>query len=149
MQWRHQVVSDLPTYSTPNNQIAANIPASPVQACRSPCREVARTVRGYREQPEYTQKKHSRVVIHCRGGRPTECARDRLPSLQRNICGATGRAGTLCAAQPHAISTTFGRVANIMGRPSKDDIGKMESCMRSLGAIADMNHIYIMIITGQ
>ena len=40
-----------------------------------------------------TQKNNSRVVTHCRGihgGRPTECARDRLPPRQRNICGLPG-----------------------------------------------------------
>ena len=51
------------------------------------------------------KKNDSRVATRCRGvhgGHPTECARDRLPPRQRNICGATGTAKTVCAAQPHA-----------------------------------------------
>ena len=41
---------------------------------------------------------------HCRGvhcGRPTECARDRLPPRQRNICAATGRAKHVCVRRGH------------------------------------------------
>ena len=65
------------------------------------------------------QKNNSRVVTHCRGehsGRPTECARDRLPSRQQNICGATVRTNTVCAAQPHAIWTISWRAVHISGR---------------------------------
>ena len=65
------------------------------------------------------QKNNSRVVTHCRGvrvGRPSECARDRLPPRQLNICGATVRTNTVCAAQPHAIWTISWRAAHISGR---------------------------------
>ena len=65
------------------------------------------------------QKNNSRVVTHCRGehgGRPTECARDRLPPRQRNICGTTVRTNTVCAAQPHAIWTISWRAVHISGR---------------------------------
>ena len=44
------------------------------------------------------QKNNSRVVTHCRGvhvERPTECARDRLPPRQRNMCRATVRTNTV------------------------------------------------------
>ena len=47
-----------------------------------------------------TQKNNSRVVTHCRGvrgGQATECARDRPPPRQRNICGASGRGKPVCA----------------------------------------------------
>ena len=59
---------------------------------------------------QYARKNVSRVATHRRGehaGRPTECARDRPPPRQRNTCEANGRANTLCAAQPHVISTTY------------------------------------------
>ena len=55
--------------------------------------------------------------------RLTECARDSPSLRQRNICGATWRARTVCVARPHAISTTF--CEHFGERPSKDDIGKM------------------------
>ena len=54
-----------------------------------------------------TQRNNSRVVTHCRGvhgGRPTECAQDRLPPRQWSICGATGRVKHVCAARPLVIS---------------------------------------------
>ena len=60
-----------------------------------------------------TRKNDSRVVTHCRGGRPTECARDRPPPQQQNICGASGRAKTVCAAWPQAISATLWRTADM------------------------------------
>ena len=52
-----------------------------------------------------TQKNDSRVVtrfLGVHGGRPSDWTRDRPPSRQRNICEATGRAKSVCAAQPHA-----------------------------------------------
>ena len=53
------------------------------------------------------QKNNSRVVTLCRGihgGRPAECARDRPPPRQRNICGATGRAKPVCVRRSHMRS---------------------------------------------
>ena len=56
------------------------------------------------------QKNNSRVVTHCRGehgGRPSECARDRLPHRQRNICGATVREQTLYVRRSHMRSEPY------------------------------------------
>ena len=50
------------------------------------------------------QKNDSRVVTRCHGGRQTQCARDRPPPRQRNICGATGRARTVYVLRSHMRS---------------------------------------------
>ena len=98
----------------------------PSLSCVSPQKLVSRSGKTSGRLPRATwrnmtsiQKNNSRVVTHCRGehgGRPTECARDRLPPRQRNICGATVRTNTVCAAQPHAIWTISWRAVHISGR---------------------------------
>ena len=81
-------------YSRP--QCAVRI-APPEMRCGVQASDTASTMR---------QKNNFRVVTHCRGvygGWPTECARDRQPPWPQIICGATRRAKTVCAAQPHTV----------------------------------------------
>ena len=65
------------------------------------CKPAEARVTKWQNQWEATQSNLKKYDIHrVHGGRPTECARDRLPPRQRNICGATVRTNTVCAAQP-------------------------------------------------
>ena len=108
---RHSLHHHQPVKSAYTRAIVSSQP--PSLSCVSPQKLVSRSgnisgrlPRATRRNITSIQKNNSRVVTHCRGvhgGRPTECARDRLPPRQRNICGATVRTNTVCAAQPHAI----------------------------------------------
>ena len=102
-----------------------------IYASPTPCLDAsppaeARVPRATWRSMTSTQRNNSRVVTHCRGvhgGRPTECARDRLPPRWRSICGATGRAKPVCAARP----ATLWQAADISGeRPNRDEIAGME-----------------------
>ena len=119
-EWGIKTAASSPTYAQSNGQaeICAQTLKGIFKKADEDGREPYLALLEYRNTPvsglQYTpsqmlttstQKNDSRVATRCRGvhgGHPTESARDRLPPRQRNICGATGTAKTVCAAQPHA-----------------------------------------------
>ena len=108
---------------------------NPEEACVSKWQEQWEATQSNRNTT-FTQKNNSRVVTPCRGGvhggRPTECAQDRLPPRQRNICGATERGKPVISAKIMTNCRLFGE------RPNRDDIAKMEGrAVRWMSAVAD------------
>ena len=66
----------------------------------------------------------SAYMLQWRAWRTANRVRSGQDTPAANICGATGRANIVRAAQPHAISTIARRAAR--ERPTKDGIAEMK-----------------------
>ena len=149
---RHRLHDD-PTPSPParerpptlSKQFHFNLPASPVYARRSPCREVARTFGANRQQSKELQRPPKRSIagwshaaVACMAdGQPSALGTGRHPAA-KHMWGYRESKNCMCGAATCDLNHIMTSCTHFGERPSVDDIAEMkDGYVRWLSAIAD------------